>query len=100
PAFEMGGDQSVLEDSGPQTITAWARDIAPGPANELTQTLSFLVSNSNPGLFSLQPLITPQGALTYQPAPDANGTAVVTVVLKDSGGTANGGQDSSAPQAF
>jgi hypothetical protein len=33
------------------------------------------------------------GTLTYTPAPNANGTSTVTVVLKDNGGTANGGLD-------
>src|SRR6185295_7094805 len=33
-------------------------------------------------------------------APTANGIAHLTVVLKDDGGTAGGGQDTSAPAAF
>ena len=38
--------------------------------------------------------------LTYTPATNASGTATITVVLKDNGGTANGGVDTSAPQTF
>ena len=38
--------------------------------------------------------------LTYTIAPNAVGSAIVTVVLKDNGGTANGGADTSAPQTF
>ena len=38
--------------------------------------------------------------LTYTPATNAFGTATITVVLKDNGGTANGGVDTSAPQTF
>src|SRR5439155_84239 len=42
----------------------------------------------------------PSGTLTYQPANDANGSATVTVQLQDSGGTANGGHDTSAAITF
>ena len=38
--------------------------------------------------------------LTYTPAANANGSATITLVLKDDGGTANGGVDTSAPQSF
>jgi hypothetical protein len=46
------------------------------------------------------PAIDPSGTLTYTPAPNANGAAVVTVYLQDNGGNANDGQDTSAPQTF
>jgi len=78
-------------------INGVAYDIA-GP--ERTQTLTFQVSNSNPALFAVQPAISANGTLTYTPAPDACGSAVVTVVLKDNGGTANGGSDTSATCTF
>ena len=38
--------------------------------------------------------------MSYALAPNANGSATVTVRLKDSGGTASGGSDTSAPQTF
>ena len=38
--------------------------------------------------------------LTYTPAANAFGTATITLDLKDNGGTANGGVDTSAPQTF
>ena len=40
------------------------------------------------------------GGLTYTPAAGANGSATVTLVLEDDGGTADGGQDTSATQTF
>ena len=43
---------------------------------------------------------TATGTLTYTPAANANGVATVTVRLKDDGGTANGGVDTSGPQTF
>lgn len=56
------------------------------------------VSGSGP--FEFQWYLAQEGTLFYTPAPNAFGTARVTVVLKDDGGTANGGQDTSAPQTF
>ena len=38
--------------------------------------------------------------MTYTPAPGTSGTATVTVDLQNSGGTANGGVDTSPPQIF
>ena len=38
--------------------------------------------------------------MTYTPAAGATGTATVTVQIRDNGGTANGGVDTSAPQTF
>jgi hypothetical protein len=67
---------------------------------ENAQTVQFLVSNDNPGLFSAQPAVAPNGTLTYTSAPDACGVANVTVVAKDNGGTAYGGQDTSEPCGF
>ena len=40
------------------------------------------------------------GVLSFATAPDASGTAVVTVVARDDGGTAEGGQDVSQPVTF
>lgn len=100
PSFTKGGDQIVLEDAGPQTVATWATAISAGPS-ESTQSLSFLViGNTNPALFSAGPSISPTGTLTYTPAPNANGSASVTITLKDNGGTANGGQDTSPAQTF
>jgi hypothetical protein len=58
------------------------------------------VTNDNGALFSIQPAVSPNGTLTFTSATNANGTAHVTVVLHDDGGTANGGVDTSAPSMF
>ena len=70
----------------------------PAQVNEASQALAFLVFNSNNALFAAQPAVAPNGTLTYTPAPDTNGTASVIVTLRDNGGTANGGVDTSPPQ--
>ena len=55
PAFTKGKDQTVLEDSGPTTVSMWAKNIVPGPANESSQQVTFLVSNNNASLFFIAP---------------------------------------------
>jgi len=101
PSFTKGANQTVLEDAGAQTVTSWATNILAGPADESTQTLSFqITNNTRPTLFSVGPAISATGTLTFTPAADANGSATITINLKDNGGTANGGIDTSASQTF
>jgi len=101
PAFIKGPDQTLPEDSGAQTIPNWASGMSPGPANESGQTLTFTLSVGNPSLFSAQPIVDPTtGQLTYTPAPDAFGSTTVLVTLQDSGGTVNGGSDTSPAQSL
>jgi VCBS repeat-containing protein len=100
PVFTKGGNQTVLEDAGAQTVSGWATGISAGAANESGQTLNFIVSNNNNALFSSQPSIDASGNLTFTAAANANGTATVTVSLHDNGGTTNGGLDTSATQTF
>ena len=101
PTFTAGPDETVLEGSGPQTFAGWATAISPGPANEWWQTMTFqITNNSNAALFSAGPAISADGILTFTPAAGASGSATITVVLHDNGGTANGGVDTSDPQTF
>jgi len=100
PSFTGGLDQTVAEDAGPRTIVGWATNISPGPANESAQIVSFLVSTDNPALFSVAPSISTDGTLTFTPAPNANGTTLVTVLARDNGGTGPLGADTSGPQTF
>ena len=95
-----GWGQTVLEDVGLQTVAGWAKGISPGPADEASQTVGFLVDSDKPSLFSRQPGVAGDGTLTYTPAANANGTATVSVRGRDDGGTANGGVDTSAAQTF
>jgi hypothetical protein len=101
PSFVRGANQTVLEDSGAQSVSGWATGISTGPADESGQTVSFnVVGNTNPALFSVQPTVAANGTLSYTPAANAAGSATITLVLVDNGGTANGGSDTSAPQTF
>ncbi|MGZ5057486.1 MAG: Ig-like domain-containing protein, partial [Methylobacter sp.] len=100
PAFIKGANQAVNEDAGAQTVSGWATGLSTGAADESGQTLSFTASNDNNALFSVQPTIDSNGNLSYTPAEHASGSATVTVSIKDSGGTANGGVDTSSSQSF
>src|SRR5207244_828901 len=98
--FSKGADQTVNEDSGAQSVPTWATSISPGPADESSQLVTFTVTNDNNALFASQPAVGSDGTLTYTPASDAAGSAIVTVTAKDNGGTANGGVDTSPSQTF
>jgi Ca2+-binding RTX toxin-like protein len=101
PSFTPGADQTVVAGAGSQAVTGWATGISRGPANESGQGLTFVVTTTNPGLFVALPAIDPEtGALTFIPEASATGTATVTVVLRDDGGTANNGADTSAVRTF
>ncbi len=98
----------VNEDNG-LTMLPFATSILAGPTSALDentiapwrQTLFFdVLSNTNTALFSTQPSIDPlTGNLTFQPAPEQNGQAVVVVQLRDQ---TNDGTPSlsSGPQTF
>src|SRR5207244_2962815 len=100
PSFTKGVDQTVLEDAGAKSVANWATNLSAGPANESGQALSFNVSNDNPALFAVQPAVASDGTLTFTSAPDANGSATVSVKIHDDGGTSDGGVDTSAAQTF
>ena len=100
PSFVAGPNQTGLSPLGPQTVPGWATAISPGPSNESTQTVTFSVTNDNASMFAVPPAVSSNGTLTYSPAFLAIGTATVTVRAVDSGGSANGGADTSAPQTF
>jgi autotransporter-associated beta strand protein len=111
PFFVNGGNQTASDEDpvtrGPAAetvVSGWATSIAAGPTSaidEAGQALSFTVATDNDGLFAVKPAVDPAtGDLMYTIAPNANGTAHVSVVLSDDGGTANGGVDASAAQVF
>lgn len=100
PSFTASTPPTINEDAGTQTLANWA-SFNPGPPDEATQTATYTVSAiSNAALFSAAPAVAPNGTLSYTPAANANGTSTFTVTVRDSGGTANGGVDTSPPQTF
>ena len=101
------GGVTVAEDSGSYDDPShcvenhnWGQSL-----DEITQALEeWVVTTDRPGLFSEQPRLAivedTYGALHFTPAPDAHGTATVTVRARDNGGTARGGDDLSDPVEF
>jgi len=107
-ALDANEDITVDEDSGDYE-EGWAdlSSLFIGPENNETQTYHFYLTlgtidfQGNTGLFSDVPAIDSQtGVITFTPAKNANGTAEVTVVLKDDDGTAYGGLDTSVDHTF
>jgi hypothetical protein len=101
PTFVKGADVASAEDAGPQVVASWATAIAAGPADEGSQALTFVVTgNTAPTLFATQPAVDAAGSLTFRPAFNQSGTATISIVLRDNGGVAGGGADTSATQIF
>ena len=102
PSFIASNPPIVMSLLGaPVSISSWAT-FSPGPSNESDQTvLAYSVSNvSNAALFAALPSVSTSGTLTFTPTPGASGTSMFTVRVRDSGGTAQGGVDTSLPQTF
>ncbi|MBL9130116.1 MAG: tandem-95 repeat protein, partial [Verrucomicrobiaceae bacterium] len=90
---------SAPTTAGAQTVTSLFNNIVAGPADEAGQTVTYTVTNNNNALFSVQPAISADGTLTYTPVQGAVGSAFVSVLVQDNGGTASGGANS-ALQTF
>jgi hypothetical protein len=99
PTFTKGADQ-IVNGSNQVTVNNWATNISAGAASESNQTLHFVVTARDPSLFTVQPAIDANGNLTYTPKAGFTGKTAVDVFLKDDGGTAHGGSDTSAKQTF
>jgi len=103
PSFVLNSQPAPFnEDNGPTTVLHHAVSIMAGPPNESAQSVHFVMTNDNPSLFTGggQPAVSPDGTLSFTPAPDASGVANVTMTLHDDGGTANGGVDAGEDRTF
>ncbi len=100
PRFVIGSPVTCPRNAGSFSRPGWVTGIAAGPTNPLesTQHLRFDVTVDHPELFQVQPAIDAQGTLTFLPADTVGGTATLSVVLHDDGGTLNGGVDTSPVQ--
>ncbi len=94
PTLDPVADRTIPEDSPLQTIGL--AGIGTGAANE-AQRLTVTATSSQPALVPHPQVAytSPQaaGTLTFRPQPNLHGSAVLTVTVRDDGGTANGGQD-------
>lgn len=98
----LNGDNiTVAEDSGQHVSLFATVSAGPTPDEVNTQQLQFnILSNSNPSLFAGAVQISASGTITFTPAPNATGVATIVVNLQDTGGTANGGVDTSPSYTF
>ncbi|HON09140.1 MAG TPA: hypothetical protein PLW02_13670, partial [Verrucomicrobiota bacterium] len=99
PQFTMGQNITTTRTPVVNNYVKWATNISPGPANESSQSVTFVLTASNPSLFSTQPSVNAIGTLTFKPAGVA-GTTTVSIYAKDNGGTALGGVPFSQTNTF
>ncbi len=103
PVFVKGNDQNVPEDAPLVTVNAWATGIQGAPStavDEQNQTVTFTLNVDKPQLFEVAPAVSSTGVLTFKPAADANGVAVVTIFGTDDGPTGGQNVSRSASQTF
>jgi hypothetical protein len=78
------------------------KDVLPGPPNELDQTLSVIAvgpnATSNGSVVGSVVLNQQAGLIVFTPMEDFVGAATFSFTVRDSGGTANGGVDTSVGQ--
>ena len=79
---------TVAEDSATYSRTEFVNSLTPG-IGDVGQNVSLSYTNDNNALFSTQPAISADGTLTFTPAANAYGTAVVSVIATDSTGLSN-----------
>ncbi|MEM7704586.1 MAG: Ig-like domain-containing protein [Pseudomonadota bacterium] len=100
PGFSAEDPPVVAIDAGPQTVAGWAT-FDPGAPDEQGQQASYQVLGvEDAGLFATPPSVDSSGNLTYTATPGVEGSTEFTVQVNDSGGTANGGTDTSSAQTF
>lgn len=108
PQFTLSGNPAAVnEDAGQQNVPSFATNIRRGPAvatDEAGQSLTFdlqVVSTTSNLAFTTAPAIdSSTGALTYRAATNTNGTATVSVTLRDNGANAAPNSNTSAAQTF
>jgi hypothetical protein len=113
PNFVAGANQTVTAGSGVREINGWATGFTPIAVSQSSgypydrETSQILlgyevVSNDRPDLFDGNITIDPTGKLTFKTVGTlaTAGVATIGVRVRDNGGTANGGIDTSAVKYF
>jgi uncharacterized repeat protein (TIGR01451 family) len=102
PAFAIAPSPSWPAGTiGPQTLTGFATVISFGPPNEADQHVSGWIVRviDNASDVATDVAVELDGTLSYTLTGHA-GTATFGIVLRDDGGTGNGGNDTSPEQTF
>ena len=94
PTLAPISNLTTNEDAG--LVTVSLTGISAGGGENQTLTVTATSGNTalipNPTVTYTSPDTT--GTLTFAPVTNASGTAIITVIVRDNGGTANGGVDS------
>jgi Bacterial Ig domain len=94
PTLDTIGDPAAIpQNSGQQTVNLTG--VSAGPLENQTITITATSNNTllipNPTVSYTSPSAT--GSLTYTPVANQSGSAIITVTVRDDGGTANSGID-------
>ena len=96
PTLNAISNLILQEGAGSQTVNL--SGITVGPTNEAGQSLAVTTTSSNPALIPSPTVIytspNATGSLNFTSLSNVLGTTTITVVVRDNGGTANGGVDS------
>jgi hypothetical protein len=93
PTIDPVSDVSLAVNAGPQTINLSGITGGQGENESVTVTAQSSNTALIPNLTVNYTSPNTTGSLSFTPASNATGTAIITLTLKDNGGTANGGQD-------
>ena len=97
PSFRVASSHLRLFENTVELFPDFLLNVSAGFREE-DQKLTFHVQllESNSALFhSAQLLLSPSGSLRFLPVPYLTGQAIFSIILRDDGGTANGGTDTS-----
>ncbi len=101
PSFAKGANQTVNEDAGPADGQRVGHEYLRMARRMKPVNLTFTTTNNNTARVCRAAGDQQyRRALTYTLTANASGVATVTVMLRDNGGTLNGGVDTSAAQTF
>jgi hypothetical protein len=102
PNFSAANPPAVLESRGSVSIPHWVTSFDPGrPSESAQKALEYIVDNvTNTSLLAGLPTVSSTGTLSYTTAATGYGTATFRIRVRDDGGTANGGNDTSEPRTF
>jgi uncharacterized delta-60 repeat protein len=104
PRFVLRRTSIQIDNADPRSrhdlLVVKPASVSKGAPNESSQRLQYVVTASNPSLFTSTPSMSPQGRLRFSSPPHAHGSSTLTIQLKDDGGTARGGVDTSTIQTL
>jgi hypothetical protein len=102
PGFSLQGNLNhAAGTSGAQNVPGFVGNFSSGPADESNQAVTTVLLNlvSDPHGVLVNASLAANGTLSYNLS-GRGGTATLQARVRDDGGTADGGVDTSAPQTF